>query len=120
MWYRDLGNQRSGIGLGDNASEYQGEEVNRKKMRLKTRSKVVFSFWAPADGRLKAVRIASHGATLERIVCKAVSRGKFGAVSGNSGRKVLGLRRVLPLFFLKCPLLFLALIGTVSGRRYLW
>jgi hypothetical protein len=84
--------------LGDTASENQGEEVNRKRMRLRTRGKVVVLFWAPAaDARLKAVRIPSHGATLERIVCKAVNRGKFGAVSGNSGRQVLGLRRVCHL-----------------------
>jgi hypothetical protein len=36
--------------------------------------------------RLKAFRTPSHGATLERIVCKAVNRGKFGTLSGNSGR----------------------------------
>jgi hypothetical protein len=62
-------------------------------MRLRTRGKVVFSFWAC---RLTALRTPSHGATQERIVCKAVNRGKFGPVSVNSGRKVLQRRIGLP------------------------
>jgi hypothetical protein len=76
----------------DNASENQGEEVNRKRMRLRTRGKVLVLFWAPADARLKALRIPSHGTTPERIVRKALNRGKCGAVSRNSGRKVLERR----------------------------